>query len=43
MFKEDCKIEKNILYDGKLFYEDRYKSSNYPNIINYRLKKTKKK
>ena len=27
-------IEKSVLYDGYEFYEDPYKPSNYPKIIN---------
>ena len=41
-FNEPFKVPKNILYDGKIFYEDRHQSSNYPNIINYRCKNYRK-
>ena len=35
-FPLDGKIEKQVLYEGKLFNEDRHQPSNYPDTINYR-------
>ena len=42
-FPLDGKIEKQVLYNGKLFKEDRRQSSNYPDIINYRCKNYRNK
>ena len=36
-FPLDGKIEKQVLYEGKLFNEDRHQPSNYPDIINYKV------
>ena len=41
-FPLDGKIEKQVLYEGKLFNEDRHQPSNYPETINYRCTKFRK-
>jgi hypothetical protein len=42
IFKKPCKIENEILFDGKIFIIDRRQTSKYPDIINYRCKNYRK-